>query len=61
MINIINGINHVNISSITSQTDRTGDLQTKVKLKVDNRDTINNVITNLKKISDVYRIERLIK
>ena len=61
MINIINGINHVSISSITSQTDRSGDLQTKVKLKVDNRDTITNVINNLNKISDVYRIERLIK
>lgn len=61
IINIINGINHVAISSITSQTDRSGDLQTKVKLKVDNRDTINNVITNINKISDVYRIERLIK
>ena len=61
IINIINGINHVSISSITSQTDKSGDLETKVKLKVDNRDTINNVINNLNKITDVYRIERLIK
>lgn len=61
IIDIVNGINNVNITSISSSKNKNGDLLTKLKVSVDNLDTLNNLITNLRKISDIYIIERTIK
>lgn len=61
IINVLNGVDHIYIISISSSTDKSGDLVTKVKIKVNNKDTIQTGIANLNKISDVYRIERVIK
>ncbi len=61
MINIVNGINNVNISSMSSSKDRNGELVTKMKITVNSIDTINLVKVNLKKISDVYKVSRIIK
>lgn len=61
IIDIVNGINNVSITSISSNRNKNGDLLTKLKVSVDNVDTLDNLITNLHKISDVYVIERTIK
>ena len=61
IINIINSINNVSITTISSAKNKAGDLLTKVRLSVNNLDTLNNTITNLQKISDIYTIERTIK
>ena len=61
IINIINGVNNVNINSITSAQDKSRDLVTKVKISVNNIETLENLRTNLYKISDVHRVERVIK
>lgn len=61
IINVLNSIDNIYIVSISSSVDKSKDLVTKVKIKVNNKDTIQNAITNLNKISDVYRIERVIK
>lgn len=61
IIDIVNGINNVSITSISSSRNKNGDLLTKLKVSVDNVDTLDNLITNLHKISDVYVIERTIK
>lgn len=61
IINTINGINNVNINSITSSKDRNGDLVTKVKISVNNLETLANLQTNLYKISDIHTIERVVK
>lgn len=60
LINLLNSF-PVHIMGISSAQNRSGDLLTKVKLSVANVDIINNVITNLYKISDVYSVERLLK
>ena len=49
------------IKAISSTHNRSGELLTKVKLTVDNVDTLNNIIINLLKIHDVYTTERVIK
>ena len=61
IINIINSINNVTIVTISSSKNRSGDLLTKIKLSVDDVDTLNNTIVNIEKISDVYSIERTMK
>lgn len=61
IINTINGINNVNINSITSAKDRSGDLVTKVKISVNNLQTIANLENNLYKISDIHAVERVMK
>lgn len=61
IINILNSVNNVNITTISSAKNKEGDLLTKVKLTVDNINTLNNAITNIQKISDIYNIERIIK
>lgn len=58
VINVINSCQNTTILSITSTSKKDADLLTKVKLSVNNVDTLNNVITNLMKISDIYTIER---
>ena len=61
IINVFNSNLNVTIKSISSSHTRTGELLTKVKLTVDTVDTLNNIIVNLTKISDVYTAERVIK
>ena len=46
--------------SLTGQ-NRDGELVTKVKVTVSNVEELNNVFANLQKISDVYRIERILR
>lgn len=58
VINVINSCQNTTILSITSTSKKDADLLTKVRLSVNNVDTLHNVITNLRKISDVYTIER---
>ena len=61
IINVFNSHAQVTIKAISSTHNRSGELLTKVKLTVDNVDTLNNIIINLLKIHDVYTAERVIK
>lgn len=61
IINTLSGIQNINVLSINSSRNRNGDLQTKLKLSVNTLDTLNNAITNLQKISDIYVIERTMR
>lgn len=61
IIDVFNSNNNVAIKSITSNITKAGELLTKVKLTVDNIDTISNITKNLYKISDVYTVDRVIK
>ncbi|MDD4056611.1 MAG: bifunctional (p)ppGpp synthetase/guanosine-3',5'-bis(diphosphate) 3'-pyrophosphohydrolase [Bacilli bacterium] len=61
IINVINSINNVTITTISSAKNKSGDLLTKIRLSVNNVDTLNNTITNLQKVADIYTIERTIK
>lgn len=58
VINVINSCNNVMILSISSTSKKGSDLLTKVKLSINNTTTLQNVISNLMKISDIYTIER---
>lgn len=60
MINILNGCN-VTIASVTSTKNRTGDCMAKFKLQVSGLNDLNNAILNLKKIHEIYQIERVNK
>lgn len=60
MINILNGCN-VTIASVTSTKNRTGDCMSKFKLQVSGLNDLNNAILNLKKIPEIYQIERVNK
>ena len=60
MINILNGCN-VTIASVTSTKNRTGDCMAKFKLQVSCLNDLNNAILNLKKIPEIYQIERVNK
>ena len=61
MINTLNSVNNVTIMSINSKKNRNSDLITKVKLRVNHVDALNQAIANLNKINNIYNIERLIK
>ena len=61
MINIMNSVNNVTIMAINSSKNRNGDLLTKVKLRVNNLDTLNLVISKLNNISNIYSIDRIKK
>ncbi len=58
VINVINACQNTTIMSISSTSKKGSDLLTKVKISVNNCDTLQNVITNLQKITDIYSIER---
>ena len=60
MINVLNGCN-VTIASVTSTKNRTGDCMAKFKLQVSGLNDLNNAILNLKKIPEIYQIERVNK
>lgn len=61
MINLINSVNNVTIMAINSSKNRSGDLITKAKLRVNNLDTLNLVISKLNSISNIYSIDRIKK
>lgn len=60
---IINALNSTSISilTITNNKTKNGELLIKVKLSVKDVDTLENAMVNLKKISDVYSVERVIR
>ena len=60
---IINALNSTSISILTINNSKTkaGELLIKVKLSVKDIDTLENAMVNLKKISDVYSVERVIR
>lgn len=60
MINIINSTT-ATILSISSGQNKEGDLVTKIKVSIANVEDLKNVFSNLSKIGDVYRIERVFK
>jgi GTP pyrophosphokinase len=60
LINMMNSFS-VHLIGISSSLNRDGDLLTKIKFTVQNTDILNNIITNLYKVSDVYSIDRVIK
>lgn len=60
LINMMNGFT-VHLLGISSSVNKDGDLLTKIKFTVSNTDILNNVVTNLYKVSDVYSIDRVIK
>ena len=60
MINILNGCN-VTIASVTSTKNRTGDCMAKFKLQVSGLNDLNNAILHLKKIPEIFQIERVNK
>lgn len=61
MINTLNSVNNLTIMSINSKKNKNNDLQTKVKLRVNHLDVLNQAIANLNKIGNIYTIERLLK
>lgn len=60
MINLLNSF-PLTITSISSGKNKNGELVTKVKMTVSNLEVLNNSITNLYKISDIYSVERKIR
>lgn len=60
IINLMNSFS-INLTGISSNINKDGDLLTKIQLNVGNIDILNNVITNLYKVSDIYNVERVIK
>ena len=60
IINVLNAC-AITIVKISSGKNKTGDLLTKVVIKVKDADTIENASVNLMKVSDIYEIERAIK
>ena len=60
IINVINATT-ITISTISNTKTRQGELLTRIKLFVKNAEILENAITNIKKISDVYSVERLMK
>ena len=61
IVTLLTGINNLSIASISSNKNKNHDLQTKLKLIVDNVDTLNNAIKKIQMIEDVYSIERIIR
>lgn len=60
MINVLNSTT-VSIASISSQTNKSGDLLTKIKIYVNDLEMLENAMTNIKNIPDVYSVERVKK
>ena len=60
IINVLNATT-VSISTISSTKTRQGELLTKIKFFVKDVDIIDNAIANIKKVSDVYTVERVMK
>lgn len=60
MINVLNSTT-VSIASISSQTNKSGDLLTKIKIYVNDLNMLENAMTNIKNIPDVYSVERVKK
>jgi len=60
MINVLN-MTKVTIASVTSSRTKTGENVTKFKLNVANIDDLNHSVVNLRKIPEVFGIERIIK
>ena len=60
IINVLNATT-VSISNISSTKTRQGELLTRIKFFVKDADVIENAIVNIKKISDVYTVERVMK
>ena len=60
IIKVINSCT-INIVSMSSSKNKEGDLLTKVKILVHDLEGVQNVISNLQKIPDVFSIERKIK
>ena len=60
IINVLNSTT-ISISNITSTKNKQGELITKIKLMVKDVDTLENALVNLRKISDVYSVERVMK
>ena len=61
IIDVFNSNNNCTIKSISSTHSRNGDLITKVKLTINDLDNLNNIMINLKRVQDVYTVERTIK
>lgn len=61
IVTLLTGVNNLTISQITSNRLKNGQLQTKLKLNVDNVQTLESAIVKIKMIEDVYSIERIIK
>lgn len=60
MVNMLN-TTKVTIASVSSNRTKTGENVAKFKLNVANIDELNHAIVNLRKIPEVYAIERVIK
>ena len=61
IIDVFNSNSRIAIKSINSSKTKSGELLTKVKMTVDSVETINMLIKNLIKISDVYTVDRIIR
>ena len=61
IIDVFNSNNNCTIKSISSTHSSNGDLITKVKLTINDLDNLNNIMINLKRVQDVYTVERTIK
>lgn len=60
IINVLNSAT-ISISSINNTHTKDGELLTKVKMMVKDLNQLENAISNLNKISDIYSIERVMK
>lgn len=63
VVDIINTINSnsISINSISSSKTKQGEILTKVKVTVKDLETLERAIINLKKNSDIYNIERVMR
>ena len=61
IVTLLTGINNLTIVQITSSKSKSNNLQTKLKLTVDNLTTLEAAIKKIQMIEDVYSIERIIR
>ena len=61
IVTLLTGVNNLTIASISSNKNKQNNLQTKLKLTVDNVNTLDAAIKKIQMIEDVYSIERVIK
>ena len=60
IINTINAAGH-NILSVSADMKKSGNVVIKTKLMIENSIKLNHLVTNLKKVKDVYSVERFDK
>ncbi len=63
LMDIINSINalNVNLIKIHGNVDKESIITVKIKVLLEDIDKLNNLVVNLKKVKDIYFVERIVK